>query len=351
MIVLLHGAPVFGAVESYVADVATGLRERSREAVLVYPDTPELAPFGALAGGTLRAAPFDPTLQDSPAPRLLAALARRLRAHAPRVVHVTDVWAVGMLAAWAARPRRVLVTHHTPELPRRDNLVGSTLLRLAWATRPEVVYTSQTDRRNDARNSTSHVVYLGIDVARFADARPALPREGRIVGNVARLAEQKGQRHLLEAAPAVRARHPDVRFALVGDGELRAQLEGQAQEAGLGDAFLFLGAREDIPALLASFDVFALPSYFEGLCYAVIEAQVAGVPVVATPVGGVPENVVPGETGILVPVADSAALAEGINALLDDPALARRLAGEARQRAHLRYDRARMVEETIALYD
>jgi L-malate glycosyltransferase len=172
--------------------------------------------------------------------------------------------------------------------------------------------------------------------------------EGRVVGNVARLAEQKGHRDLIAAAPHVLERHPDVRFVVAGDGELRGQLEALA--APLGDRFEFLGERPDVPDLLASFEVFAFPSHFEGLCLAVIEAQAAGVPVVATPVGGIRETVVEGETGFLVPVGDPHALAERISWCLDQADEARRVAVEARGRVAAQFDVERMVAQTFALY-
>ena len=124
----------------------------------------------------------------------------------------------------------------------------------------------------------------------------------------------------------------------------------QARDLGLGDRVLFTGAREDVPELLASFDVFAFPSLFEGLCVAVIEAQAAGVPVVATPVGGIRETVVDGETGVLVPPRDAEALAAAILRLLEHPDEGRRLAAEARRRVHARFSEQRMVEETLSLY-
>ena len=170
--------------------------------------------------------------------------------------------------------RRLLVTHHTPELPRRDNLAGRAWQHAGWLTRPEVVYTSETDREFDGRRLRTHVVALGIELDRFAAGRRVL--DGRIVGNVARLAEQKGHRDLIAAAPRVLERHPDVRFVVAGDGELRGELEALA--APLGGRFELLGERRDVPDLLASFEVFAFPSHFEGLCLAVIEAQAAGVP-------------------------------------------------------------------------
>jgi glycosyltransferase involved in cell wall biosynthesis len=168
--------------------------------------------------------------------------------------------------------------------------------------------------------------------------------------NVGRLVEQKGQRSLLQAAAVVAEARPEVRFALAGDGPLREQLEEDIRRLELADNVVLLGAIDDVPSLLASADVFALPSLYEGLCYAVIEAQAAGVPVVATPVGGVPENVVPGETGLLVPPGDSGALAQALVWMLEHPAEAGALADEARRRAFARYSKRRMVEQTAALY-
>ena len=187
---------------------------------------------------------------------------------------------------------------------------------------------------------------LGIELDRFASGRRVL--EGRVVGNVARLAEQKGHRDLIAAAARVLERHPDVRFVVAGEGELRAELETLA--APLGDRFELLGERRDVPDLLASFEVFAFPSHFEGLCLAVIEAQAAGVPVVATPVGGIRETVVEGETGFLVPVGDPHALAERISWCLDHADEARRVAVEARGRVAAQFDVERMVAQTLALY-
>ena len=338
MIVFVHGLRNWGAVEEYVAAVVRGLVARERDVVLVYPDDPVLAPFAELGA---RTETFD--LDSGRLTRRLAATLRVLR---PRIVHVTDVFPQAQVAARLAGVRRLYVTHHTPELPRSDNAAGRLWQRVGWWMRPEVVYTSQTDRRADGRPLRSHVVPLGIDLERFAQGRAIL--DGRIVGNVARLAEQKGQRDLIAAAPHVLERHPDVRFVVAGDGELRGELERLATP--LGDRFAFLGAREDVPDLLASFDVFAFPSRFEGLCLAVIEAQAAGVPVVATPVGGIRETVVDGETGWLVEPRDVDALAERISWCLEHGDEARRVAAEAQRRVRERFSTERMVAETLALY-
>jgi len=330
VIVFVHGLRNWGAVEEYVAALVRALGD---DAVLLYPEDPALAPFTELGGE-----PY-----DLDAPGLTRRIARRLRALRPEIVHVTDVFPQALAAARLARVPHLVVTHHTPELPRRDNLAGRLWTRAGWLMRPDVIYTSETDRRRDGR-PRAHVIELGIDLERFRSGKRVL--EGRIVGNVARLAEQKGHRDLIAAAPAVLERHPDARFVVAGDGELRAELEALARP--LGDRFEFLGARDDVPGLLASFEVFAYPSRFEGLCLAVIEAQAAGVPVAATPVGGIPENVVDGVTGLLVPPRDPAALAAAINRLLEDSG---GFAEAARKRVFERYSRQRMIDRTLALYD
>jgi glycosyltransferase involved in cell wall biosynthesis len=310
VIALLHAARARGAVERYVEQIAGALGD---EGVLVDAD-------------------------GEASVRELVGILRRLR---PRVAHVMDVWPQAVVAARLARVPRVLVTHHTPELPRRDNLAGRAWQRLGWLARPEVIYTSEVDRERDGR-WPSHVVALGIDLDRFEGAHPALRSDRPLVGNVARLAPQKDHQTLIEAARLV----PEADFVVAGDGELRQELEQEAE----GTRLRFLGARDDVPELLASLDVFAFPSLFEGLCLAVIEAQAAGVPVVATPVGGIRETVVDGETGLLVPTGDPPALAEAIRRLLEDRPAAEAMAAEAKRRVRERFSVERMVEETLRLY-
>jgi glycosyltransferase involved in cell wall biosynthesis len=310
MIALLHAARAHGAVERYVDQIAEALGD---EGVLVDADG-------------------EASLRE------LAGILRRLR---PRIAHVMDVWPQAVVAARLARVPRVLVTHHTPELPRRDNLAGRVWQRLGWLARPEVIYTSEADRERDGRRP-SHVIALGIDLDRFEGAQPALHSNRPLVGNVARLAPQKDHRTLIEAARLV----PEAEFVVAGDGGLRDELERQAE----GTNVRFLGARDDVPELLASLDVFAFPSLFEGLCLAVIEAQAAGVPVVATPVGGIRETVVDGETGLLVPTRDPPALAAAIRRLLEDRPAAKAMAAEAKRRVRERFSVERMLEETLRLY-
>jgi glycosyltransferase involved in cell wall biosynthesis len=347
VIVFVHGADEQGAVERYVEAVVAGLREGDEPVVLLHADVPALESFAALAGDAVRVESYPLAWLQGPAPRTFVQLLRRLLWLRPRVVHVADVWPVAQAAA-RLTGARVLVTHHTPELQREFSFAGRAWWRLGWAVRPEVIYTSETDRVRDGRRLLrTHVVPLGIELDRFLTVDRPVGRA--VVGNVARLVPQKGHLILLDAASLVLERRPDARFVIAGDGELRETLEDTALRLGIAEHVELCGHVDDVPSLLATFDVFAFPSLFEGLCLAVIEAQAAGVPVVATPVGGIRETVVDGVTGMLVPVGDPRALANAIVRLLDRPEEAARLAGEARRRA-TRYSLEAMVAGTLSLY-
>ncbi len=163
---------------------------------------------------------------------------------------------------------------------------------------------------------------------------------------VARLDEQKGIAHLIDAAALV----PGVVFAIAGDGPDRAALEGRAAERGVSSRVRFLGHRRDVPALLAIADLFVLPSLYEGFPLSVLEAMAAGVPVVATAVGGTDE-LVSGATGTLVPPADPRALADGIRALLADRDGAARRAATAREHVLTTHSAGAMVASMSALYE
>jgi glycosyltransferase involved in cell wall biosynthesis len=180
-----------------------------------------------------------------------------------------------------------------------------------------------------------------------APHRP-IERSGRpIVLTVARLDEQKGHSYLLEAAAQV----PEAQFVLAGDGPLRASLEAQARALGVEERVKFLGYRSDIANLLADCDVFVLPSLYEGLPLSILEAMSAGKPVIATHIGGTDEVVIAGETGLLVPPADSVALATAIRAVLTDRPLAQRLASAGRARVEQEFSAAKMVQQVIAVYE
>ena len=154
-----------------------------------------------------------------------------------------------------------------------------------------------------------------------------LPDDAKVIATAARLVRQKGPLDMVKAVAELRRR--DVYMVWLGDGSLRADTERLIERKGLGDRFLLLGDRDDVPDLLPAFDVFAMSSLWEGLPCAVIEAMTCGIPVVATSVNSVPEIVISGKTGLLARPGDPASLHRALAYMLDHPAEAARMATAA----------------------
>jgi glycosyltransferase involved in cell wall biosynthesis len=196
--------------------------------------------------------------------------------------------------------------------------------------------TAGGDRRRGRRN-------LGID-----DDRPLLL-------NVARLTDHKGHRYLLDALPAVLAKHPNACLALAGDGELRRDLQARAAQLGIPNRVRFLGYRHDVPDLLAACDLFVMPSHREGLGSSLIDVMLAGRPIVATTGGGIPELVGCGTSGespvaYLVPPRDPASLSQAICRALAAPAELAEMTGRGLLRAQSHFTADCMVEATLNVY-
>jgi glycosyltransferase involved in cell wall biosynthesis len=177
------------------------------------------------------------------------------------------------------------------------------------------------------------------------------PEDARLVVNVANLVPKKGHGYLLAAARQVIERDARARFLLVGAGPLARQLADDARRAGLDGRLVFAGFRPDAAALVSAADVFVLSSTHEGLPIALLEAMALGRAVVATRVGGVPEVVTHGETGLLVEPGDADALARETLALLGDDARRQTLGRQARQQAVGRHGMAEMVKAVERVYE
>ena len=180
----------------------------------------------------------------------------------------------------------------------------------------------------------------------------AVPAGAPVVGSVGRLNRVKGHDYLIAAWPGVLAQFPDARLVLVGPAWPKDQerIEKAVAGSGCADRIVLLGLRRDVPALLRAMDVVALPSLTEGFSNVVIEAGAAERVVVATRVGGNPEAIVEGETGLLVPPRDPAALTAAIVILLKDPQRRKRMGQAARERVARLYSVERMVSSYDALY-
>jgi glycosyltransferase involved in cell wall biosynthesis len=289
-------------------------------------------------------------------PAAALALASVLREMRPDVVHLHDPHAVsaGMLARRLAGPRPLVGTR------RVDFALRGLLSRRKYGACDRVIAVSEAIagvlRRGGIASERVRVVYEGVpDRPAQAGGQEALrelgiPADVPVVGNVAALTGHKDQATLLAAAARVVARLPEVRFLIVGEGELRGRLEALSRELGLERRCVFAGFRADLDRLIPAFTVFCLSSHMEGLGTSLLDAMAFGVPVVATAAGGIPEVVTDGLTGRLVPARDPDALAAALVEVLADPARRAAWGRAGRQRFEERFTADRMVETTLATY-
>lgn len=204
------------------------------------------------------------------------------------------------------------------------------------------------------------IIYNGLDISPYREsidtdrARRALGVSGDapLVGMVANMNfEIKGHRYFLKAARRILGHIPNAEFLLVGDGPLRDRFQALAEELGIEARVHFLGTRNDTPSILSALDVSVLCSTSEGMSNVILESMAAGKPVVATRVGGNPELVTEGVTGLLAPPADPDALADAILSLLRDPDAARAMGSAARERVVREFTVAAMVQKHERLYE
>lgn len=296
-------------------------------------------------------------------PGLALRLARVLREREIDVVHCHHYspYVYGLLASILKPSVRLVFTEHgklsDAGPSRKRRLVNPILSR--WPAR--VCAVSADLRQHMAAEgfpaSRLSVVYNGIDpgqrptAAQRHDARPALgiPAGAFVAGTVGRLDPVKNLRLLLEAHARLVARHPNARSVVVGDGPERAALEAAAAGLGITESVVFAGYRQDVRFLMSAFDVYVNCSTYEGVSLTILEAMASTLPVVATPVGGNPEVVVDGETGLLVPGC-ARSLGDALAALAIDPRR-RRLMGDAgRWRVKKHFSITRMVDQYASAY-
>ncbi|HXE72544.1 MAG TPA: glycosyltransferase family 4 protein [Candidatus Nitrosotenuis sp.] len=296
----------------------------------------------------------------------LVYLIRRLR---PDVVHTHTSKAgfLGRLAAWLCRVPLILHTIH--ELPENstDSPWRKALYRALeqvaarWAT--HLITVSEPNRRQilaakicPERKLT--LIREGLALERYRPSTPAaevrrrlgIPAQAPVVGTLARLEPAKGHVYLLEAFARVLEARPDAWLVCVGGGHLRPDLEARSRDMGLAGRVVFTGFVEDVVDLVASFDVFALASLYEGLGVAILEAMALGRPTVCTAVGGVLDVVVDGETGYLVPPRDPEALARRILELLGDPEKAAAMGAAGRRRVETEFREDEANRRMLGLY-
>lgn len=202
------------------------------------------------------------------------------------------------------------------------------------------------------------IIANGVDVKRYGQPvekirlrqQLGVPAHARVLAVVGTLKEQKGHCYLIDAAPAVLAHFPDTHWLLIGDGALRETLQAQANAAGLAQHIHFLGNRSDVPALLAASDGFVLPSLWEGLPMALIEAMASGLPIVATEVSGTKQVMVAGETGLLVPPGSVPHLQAAMLDMVSNPQRAQAMGAAAQRRVEALFSARKQAEEHVALF-
>lgn len=373
--VLLLAQPTSGGVARHVVDLASGLVERGWRVEVGCPRGGNLASRLVAKKITPRALALARSITPLGDARSLVATRTLIQEQSPDIVHAHSSKAgfIGRLAA------RTLGIRHTVYTPHCLAFVGRTGIeavacRLAermaagWTERFIVVAEAEADviaAAGLAPPARVRRVYNGIDVlALVADgASRATLRQtwgvddgegGCVFSIVGRADRQKAFDVFVEAAIAAAPRAPRAKFALVGGDYTTAgaldSLARRVREADLEDRFLMLGERDDVSAILAASDALVMPSRWEAFPYAVLEAGAHGLPVIATPVGGLPEVVQGGTSGLMVPIDDPAALAQAMVRLSCDPSLRSSMGARLKERV-AGFTLDRMVDETVAVYE
>ncbi len=301
--------------------------------------------------------------------RRLPATVRLLREVGGEILHLNlpSVYDGGVSSvAWAAREagyRRVVSTEHLPMVERRYRTFVLKLLFTQWIDR--VIVNTKSNRgflvrRHGLAPDLVSIVENGVE-----EAPPPSPEERAalrtawnagdaiVIGIVGRLTRRKGHHFLVEALGGLARETGLPRFVLVvvGEGEEAERLRAQGADLERGGRIVWLGHREDAPRLMHAFDLLVLPSTVETMPFAIIEGMAAGLPVAASAIFGIPELVVPDQTGLLLPPGDVGALRDALRRLLLDAEWRRALGTRGRRRFEERFTARRMTEATAALYE
>lgn len=366
-----------GGTRQYLLDVCLGLpAERfAQTAIVSLERNPDFARDVERLEEAGVAVEIIPMVREISPRRDLEAL-RRLREyftnHSFDIIHAHSSKA-GMLArvaAWRARnpaarvysPHAFAFTMSVVSPGRR--WIYRLLERLAGRITDLLICTCESERELAVRHrivapGRAAVVRTGVDLRRFhprgeeyrVREELGLPERHRLVGTVGALVEQKGYDLLLEAAPLVLAQMPHTTFLIIGTGPLEDALISRAAELGLGRRMVFLGQRDDVPRLLDALDLFVMPSRWEGMPYALIEAMAVGVPVVGSAIPGVVDVIEPGRTGWLAEPESPEALASAIVSALREEGRSLAMAQTGRELVMREHSRERMLSTLQGLYE
>ena len=363
---LLLFEPPDGGVAENVLRLAMGLREHGWEPWVAGPEQAAIYPQLELAGVPIARLPlvrgYGNPARDAGALRRLLGIVTR---HDFTLLHAHSAKAgvIGRIAARAVALPAVYSPHCFPfvgpwGLPRRAFSVG--VERVLGPGSAAIVCVCEQERRlalerGLAPEERLHVVYNGCESCE-PDLDPdaelsAFAAEGPLAACITVLRPQKSVDVFVKAAPRILARVPESRLAVIGNGDLRGELEQLAARVVADSRLRFFDFSPPMVRQLTDLEVFVLPSAWEAFPISLLEAMACGVPQVATDVGGTAEGIAHGETGLLCPPGDPAALADRVVELLGDPARRERMAAASRRRHHERFTSDRMVSETARVYD
>lgn len=295
--------------------------------------------------------------------RLYFKLAREFRRYRIQIAH-THSWATVMEGIIGARLARVpIIIHGEHGTMKTETKLHIQIQRALWHSTDQMLAVSNVLRENlqrqfDFPKEKIRVVANGVDLSRFVltrqgddyKTRLGLPANALVFGAIGRVVPVKAYPTLLQAAKLIFNEIPTAHLVMVGDGPQLEALVQLAEEYQIASRVHFLGARKDVPEILRAFDVFVLSSESEGMSNTILEAMASARPVVATAVGGNPELVVDGETGLLVPPHDPPAMAAAIMKLLRDTELCRQMGWLGRQRVEEKFSLEVMVQNYANVY-
>ncbi len=316
----------------------------------------------------LEKAGIDVCVIDEPDDRLaVQALAELLGPMEPEIVHnhmyraeILGTRAALLLGEKGCKRPAVISTVHSSRVRCSDDRIAlrqlTPLMDRLIAVSKAIEHKIREEGRTGAPVS---LIYNGVDLQRYNHQQPcctlhedySIPESSPIVGVVARLEAEKGHRTLIDAWPLVTAAHPEAWLLVVGEGSERESLEAQAASLGIADRVVFTGRREDVPAVTAALDIAVLPSYREAQGLSVLEAMALSRPVVASEVGGIPEMIEDGVSGLLVRPNDPEELADAIVRLLSDHPYADMIARRGHDVVHDRFCIELMVNAIANLYE
>jgi glycosyltransferase involved in cell wall biosynthesis len=350
-----------GGAEELLLGIATHLStDRYEVRVLCLTEEGMIARELRARGIRVDVLPGEPGPRD---PQAFARLVKYLRHWKPRIVHtfLLNAGLYGRLAAILAGVPAIFAAEQNVYREKASKhalmerlLARRTLRIIACCQAVSEFYQQQVsvppDKITVILNAVPYDRFLPLPGTATSRAALGLDPDAMTIGVIGRLTRQKGHDILLHAVKSLTSRHPDLQLVIAGQGEARPSLESLAGDLGIKSNVHFVGVRRDRDHFYGALDVFVLPSRWEGLSLALAEAVGAGVPTVATDVGGNREVFRHGCSGLLVPSEDSEALASGMEALLSDAHLRRRFSEHGAVKVRPRFEIDRYVEQLEALY-